>query len=183
MKNWDEDDGTEYCTAQSDYEDAQRIADVLDIELHTINFSSEYWDLVFEDFLTEYQSGRTPNPDVLCNRYIKFDVFIEYAKSLGANAIASGHYARSGTCNGEFALFRANDESKDQTYFLQAVTKENSSSVSFPCQHSSKPECEKSLERTNYTSTTRKTAREFASLANGGSTNSWKDLSQKNTVP
>lgn len=132
MKNWDEDDGSEYCTAQVDYEDAQRIAEVLDIELHPINFSAEYWDLVFEDFLVEYQSGRTPNPDVLCNRHIKFDIFIEYAKTLGATAVASGHYAHKRTLDEQFALYRASDKAKDQTYFLQAVPREKLEFSEFP---------------------------------------------------
>ena len=132
MKNWDEDDGTEYCTAQADYEDALRIAEVIDIELHPINFSAEYWDLVFEDFLIEYKNGRTPNPDILCNQHIKFDVFIEYARSLGASAIASGHYAEGTTCEKGFALFRARDTAKDQTYFLQAVPRAKLEFCMFP---------------------------------------------------
>jgi tRNA-specific 2-thiouridylase len=126
MKNWDEDDGTEYCTAIADLEDAQRVADRLGIRLHTANFAAEYWDNVFEQFLAEYRAGRTPNPDVLCNREIKFNVFIEYAQALGADRIATGHYARlrhqvpvdggSGV-----RLLRGIDVNKDQTYFLHAV--------------------------------------------------------------
>src|SRR5262249_34404453 len=85
MKNWDEDDGTEYCTAQADYDDAAEVARRLGIKLHTANFAAEYWDNVFEDFLAEYRAGRTPNPDVLCNREIKFNVFADYARSLGAD--------------------------------------------------------------------------------------------------
>lgn len=94
MKNWDEDDGTEYCTAQTDLNDAQEVSDKLGIKLHTANFASEYWDNVFEHFLQEYQAGRTPNPDILCNREIKFKVFLEYAQILGADYIATGHYVR-----------------------------------------------------------------------------------------
>ena len=94
MKNWDEDDGTEYCTAKADLEDASRVCDRLGIELHTANFASEYWDNVFARFLNEYTKGRTPNPDVLCNREIKFNVFLDYARMLGASRIATGHYAR-----------------------------------------------------------------------------------------
>src|SRR5690348_10174886 len=93
MKNWDEDDGTEYCTAQQDYEDAAQAAQRLGIELHAANFAAEYWDNVFEDFLEGYRAGRTPNPDVLCNREIKFNVFVDYARELGATRIATGHYA------------------------------------------------------------------------------------------
>ena len=95
MKNWDEDDGTEYCTAKRDLEDALKVCETLGIRLHTANFAAEYWDNVFEYFLSEYKSGRTPNPDILCNREIKFKVFLEYAQMLGADFIATGHYART----------------------------------------------------------------------------------------
>ncbi|MGB0322334.1 MAG: tRNA 2-thiouridine(34) synthase MnmA, partial [Pseudohongiellaceae bacterium] len=94
MKNWEEDDGTEYCTAQADLADAQSVCDSLGIELLTANFAAEYWDNVFEHFLAEYRSGRTPNPDVLCNREIKFKAFLDYAHSLGADCIATGHYVQ-----------------------------------------------------------------------------------------
>ncbi len=93
MKNWEEDDGTEYCTALQDLADAQRVCDKLDIPLHTANFAAEYWDNVFEDFLTDYRASRTPNPDVLCNREIKFKQFVDYAQRLGGDWIATGHYA------------------------------------------------------------------------------------------
>jgi len=94
MKNWDEDDGSEYCTAKDDLADAQAVCDKLSIKLHTANFAAEYWDNVFEYFLEEYKAGRTPNPDILCNREIKFKVFLEYAEILGADLIATGHYVR-----------------------------------------------------------------------------------------
>lgn len=132
MKNWDEDDGTEYCTATADYEDAQRIADRLKIDLIPINFAAEYWDLVFADFLTEYEAGRTPNPDVLCNRHIKFDMFVKYAKTLDMNLIATGHYARGMRDDDSFRLLRPIDRSKDQTYFLQAVERSRFLNVLFP---------------------------------------------------
>ena len=121
MKNWDEDDDTEYCTAIQDYEDAQRVAEQLDIALHPINFAAEYWDSVFEDFLSEYAAGRTPNPDVLCNRNIKFAVFQDYAETRGADWVATGHYARLNRESQPIELHRADDLDKDQTYFLQAV--------------------------------------------------------------
>ena len=121
MKNWDEDDGTEYCTAIADLEDAQRVAERLGIRLHTANFAAEYWDNVFEAFLAEYRAHRTPNPDVLCNREIKFQVFVEYAELLGAERIATGHYARLRRRDGRVELLRARDSGKDQTYFLHAV--------------------------------------------------------------
>ena len=94
MKNWDEDDNTEYCTAKEDLADAQAVCDKLGITLHTANFAAEYWDNVFEIFLAEYKNGRTPNPDILCNKEIKFKVFLQYAKILGADLIATGHYCR-----------------------------------------------------------------------------------------
>ena len=94
MKNWEEDDGTEYCTAKEDLKDAQAVCDKLGIKLHTANFAAEYWDRVFEHFLAEYQAGRTPNPDILCNKEIKFKAFLDYALVLGADYIATGHYTR-----------------------------------------------------------------------------------------
>ena len=96
MKNWEEDDGTEYCTAKEDFADAQAVADKLGITLHGANFAAEYWDNVFEHFLAEYRAGRTPNPDILCNREIKFKAFLDYALMLGADSIATGHYTRRG---------------------------------------------------------------------------------------
>ena len=94
MKNWDEDDGTEYCTAIEDLKDAEQVADILSIELHQVNFAAEYWENVFENFLSEVNAGRTPNPDILCNREIKFRAFLDYARILGADLIATGHYVR-----------------------------------------------------------------------------------------
>ncbi|MDE0612732.1 MAG: 7-cyano-7-deazaguanine synthase, partial [Gammaproteobacteria bacterium] len=93
MKNWEEDDTEEYCAAAVDLADAQAVCDKLDLQLHTINFSAEYWDRVFQVFLAEYSAGRTPNPDILCNREIKFRAFLDYARTLGVDRIATGHYA------------------------------------------------------------------------------------------
>ena len=132
MKNWDEDDGSEYCTAREDFEDAQRVADTLGIVLHAANFAAEYWDAVFERFLAEYRAGRTPNPDVLCNREIKFNVFIDYAAQLGASRIATGHYARGLHRDGVFELHRSADEMKDQTYFLCGVPSHQLAVCEFP---------------------------------------------------
>lgn len=122
MKNWEEDDGTEYCTAKADLADAQAVCDVLGIPLDTANFSAEYWDNVFEHFLEEYQAGRTPNPDVLCNREIKFKAFLDYALQLGADYIATGHYVRTRESNGQTQLLKGLDSNKDQSYFLCEVS-------------------------------------------------------------
>ncbi len=133
MKNWDEDDGTEYCTAAADLLDADQVCHRLGIELHTANFAAEYWDNVFQNFLDEYAAGRTPNPDVLCNREIKFKQFVDYAATLGADLIATGHYARTDfDQNGQVLLKKGIDENKDQTYFLQAVPPEKLSRCLFP---------------------------------------------------
>lgn len=121
MKNWDEDDGTEYCTAKDDLKDAQSVCDSLGIHLHTANFAAEYWDQVFEHFLQEYRLGRTPNPDVLCNREIKFKAFLDYAKHLGADFIATGHYAQRVDEGERTFLYKGKDSSKDQSYFLHQV--------------------------------------------------------------
>lgn len=132
MKNWDEDDGTEYCTAKQDLADAQQVCDKLGIELHTANFAAEYWDNVFEYFLSEYKAGRTPNPDILCNREIKFKVFLQYAEMLGSSHIATGHYARVLNSNGESHLLKGLDANKDQSYFLHAVGNAEFSKTLFP---------------------------------------------------
>ncbi|HKI74535.1 MAG TPA: tRNA 2-thiouridine(34) synthase MnmA, partial [Pseudomonadales bacterium] len=122
MKNWEEDDGTEYCTAKADLADARAVCEVIGIPLHEANFAAEYWDNVFSRFLTEYRAGRTPNPDVLCNREIKFNVFAEYAAILGADWIATGHYARIDRDAALPRLMKALDAAKDQSYFLQSVS-------------------------------------------------------------
>ncbi|MDX1696571.1 MAG: tRNA 2-thiouridine(34) synthase MnmA [Ketobacteraceae bacterium] len=137
MKNWEEDDGTEYCTALTDLADAQAVAEQLGITLHTANFAAEYWDNVFEHFLTEYRAGRTPNPDILCNKEIKFKAFLDYAVELGADYIATGHYARRGAASdnehGQFApLLRGLDGNKDQSYFLHAVSGKRLARTLFP---------------------------------------------------
>ena len=133
MKNWEEDDGGEYCTAKQDLQDAQAVADRLNIPLHQANFAAEYWDNVFDHFFAEYQAGRTPNPDVLCNREIKFKVFLDYALLLGADFIATGHYARLKRMpNGQVALLKGLDANKDQSYFLQSVSAEQFERCLFP---------------------------------------------------
>jgi len=140
MKNWDEDDGTEYCTARADLADAQGVADRLGIPLHAANFAAEYWDNVFEYFLAEYRAGRTPNPDILCNREIKFRAFLDYARELGADRIATGHYARTGLDGGRATLLKGRDGAKDQSYFLHAVGHEELAATLFPLGHLEKGE-------------------------------------------
>lgn len=132
MKNWDEDDGTEYCTALTDLNDAQAVCEKLGIHLHTANFAAEYWDNVFEHFLSEYQAGRTPNPDILCNKEIKFKAFLDYATHLGADYIATGHYVRRLDENGQTFLLKGLDNNKDQSYFLHAVHQSKLAKTLFP---------------------------------------------------
>lgn len=147
MKNWDEDDGTEYCTAKADLADAQKVCDKLGIKLHTANFASEYWDNVFEHFLSEYRAGRTPNPDVLCNREIKFKVFLQYASMLGADYIATGHYARSKKHDNETWLLKGLDPNKDQSYFLCAVGEKEIAKCLFPVGELLKPDVRRIAEK------------------------------------
>ena len=140
MKNWDEDDGEEYCTAQADFADARAVCKRLQIPLHEANFAAEYWDNVFEHFLAEYAAGRTPNPDVLCNSEIKFNVFLDYARVLGADRIATGHYVRALCTGREFELRKGVDRDKDQSYFLQAVPAARLRGCLFPLGGMRKPE-------------------------------------------
>ena len=143
MKNWDEDDGTEYCTAMQDLADAEAVCNRLDIPLHTANFAAEYWDNVFEYFLEEYRSLRTPNPDVLCNSEIKFKVFLEYAEALGGDFIATGHYARTRAGQSSTELHKGRDSNKDQSYFLHAVGHEAFDRTLFPLGDLEKPQVRK----------------------------------------
>lgn len=143
MKNWDEEDGTEYCTAEADYADARAIADKLKIPLEPINFAHEYWERVFTQFLRQYNHGWTPNPDVLCNREIKFGLFLEYANAQGVELIATGHYARAETHDMEFSLHRCADSQKDQTYFLSGVPRTRLARCLFPLADLTKTEVRK----------------------------------------
>lgn len=132
MKNWEEDDDPGYCAAAADLADARAVADRLGIRLHTVNFATEYWDRVFESFLAEYRALRTPNPDVLCNREIKFAAFLEHALGLGATAIATGHYARVTRDAEGFRLRLGADPEKDQTYFLHLLDQAQLGHALFP---------------------------------------------------
>ncbi|MBI0028450.1 tRNA 2-thiouridine(34) synthase MnmA [Gilliamella sp. B14448G11] len=140
MKNWEEDDTEEYCSASVDLADAQAVCDKLNIKLHTINFAAEYWDNVFEHFLSEYKAGRTPNPDILCNKEIKFKAFLEYAaEDLGADYIATGHYVRKRESNGKVELLRGVDNNKDQSYFLYTLNEAQIKQSLFPVGELEKP--------------------------------------------
>ena len=131
MKNWEDDDTDEYCTSRQDLVDAAAVADVVGIELEAVNFAREYRERVFAHFLAEYRAGRTPNPDVLCNNEIKFKAFLAHARSLGADAIATGHYARL-RGGDRVELVRAIDATKDQSYFLHRLTQEQLRPAMFP---------------------------------------------------
>ena len=130
MSNWEEDDG--YCTTAQDYQDARSVAAELGIVLHRVNFSDQYRHQVFAHFLAEYRSGRTPNPDVLCNREIKFGLCLDYTLRLGARLFATGHYARLATLDDGPGLYQARDAAKDQSYFLHAVVRQRYARVLFP---------------------------------------------------
>ena len=141
MKNWEEDDGTDYCTAMEDLADAQQVCDKLGIELKTVNFASEYWDEVFEVFLSEFKAGRTPNPDILCNKHVKFKAFLNYAiDDLGAEYIATGHYARVQKHGDKFQLLKGLDPNKEQSYFLYTLGQKALSKTLFPIGDLHKPE-------------------------------------------
>jgi len=130
MKNWEEE--SEYCSAEQDYKDALQVCDRLDIPLRSVNFAKEYWNRVFKHFLNEYKNGRTPNPDILCNTEIKFKEFLQYALDLGAEKIATGHYVRSNSSNGETILLKGLDPAKDQSYFLYQLNQNQINSTLFP---------------------------------------------------
>jgi tRNA-specific 2-thiouridylase len=135
MKNWEEDDTATFCPASVDMADAQAVCDQLQIELHRVNFAVEYWENVFTHFLAEYRAGRTPNPDILCNKEIKFNAFLQYAKGRGADYIATGHYARcqrNGANDTEFNLLKGLDPQKDQSYFLHALNQQQLANSLFP---------------------------------------------------
>lgn len=132
MKNWDDTDEFGVCTATEDYEDVIRVCNQLDIPYYAVNFEKQYWDKVFTYFLDEYKAGRTPNPDVMCNKEIKFKAFLDHALSLGADYLATGHYARVRKRDGRYEMLRGVDENKDQTYFLNQLTEDVLAKVMFP---------------------------------------------------
>jgi tRNA-specific 2-thiouridylase len=152
MKNWEDDDDSEYCSTRQDWIDAVSVADVVGVDIEAVNFAAEYKDRVFAEFLREYQAGRTPNPDVLCNAEIKFKAFLDHAMKLGADLIATGHYARvrevsSGPHAGRFELLKAVDASKDQSYFLHRLNQAQLSKTLFPLGEIHKTEVRSIAER------------------------------------
>jgi len=146
MKNWQEDDTGGDCPAMVDQEDAMAVCDKIGISFQSVNFSQEYWDRVFAYFLQEYSAGRTPNPDVLCNKEIKFKAFLDYATSLGADYIATGHYAQKQERDGIFYLKKGLDPNKDQSYFLHLLNQQQLAKTLFPVGHLPKPEVRKIAE-------------------------------------
>ncbi|CAJ1313973.1 tRNA 2-thiouridine(34) synthase MnmA [Paenibacillus nuruki] len=146
MKNWDDTDEFGHCTAEEDSEDVRRVCEQIGIPYYTVNFEKEYFDKVFTYFLDEYKRGRTPNPDVMCNREIKFGEFLNKAMDLGADYVATGHYARVVEKDGVFQLLRGIDNGKDQTYFLNALNQKQLSKTMFPIGHLPKPEVRRIAE-------------------------------------
>ena len=140
MKNWEDDDTADYCSSRQDLIDAVSVADKIGIDVEQVNFSTEYKERVFREFLTEYKAGRTPNPDVLCNAEIKFKAFLDHALAMGAESIATGHYAQVREQDGLFQLLRADDGSKDQSYFLYRLNQAQLSKTIFPLGHLNKTE-------------------------------------------
>jgi len=157
MKNWEGDDDDEHCTAKADMIDAMAVCDRLNIPFHFVNFAREYWDRVFAYFLEEYRAGRTPNPDILCNREIKFRAFLDHAlNNLGAQAIATGHYARLRHDAHGTHLLKGLDDNKDQSYFLHALSQEQVSRVLFPVGDLPKPEVRRLAEQAGFATAKKK---------------------------
>ncbi|MBU3829713.1 MAG: tRNA 2-thiouridine(34) synthase MnmA [Candidatus Limosilactobacillus merdavium] len=147
MKNWDDTDENGVCTATEDYKDVAKVATKIGIPYYSVNFEKEYWDRVFKYFIAEYKKGRTPNPDVICNKEIKFKAFIDYANQLGADYVATGHYADlERDEDGRMHLMRAKDQNKDQTYFLSQLDYKQLDKVLFPLANYTKPEIRKIAE-------------------------------------
>ena len=147
MKNWEDDDDSEYCSSRQDWIDAASVADVVGVDIEAVNFAAEYKDRVFAEFLREYQAGRTPNPDVLCNAEIKFKAFLDHAMKLGADLIATGHYARVREVDGRYELLKALDWTKDQSYFLHRLNQAQLSKTLFPLGEIPKTEVRKIAEQ------------------------------------
>jgi len=150
MKNWEQDDDEDFCAAAEDLKDAQQVCDQLGIKLHSVNFADQYWDRVFEHFLQEYSAGRTPNPDILCNKEIKFKAFLDYALQLGADYIATGHYVQRGEKNGKYFLLKGLDNNKDQSYFLYTLQQDQLKHSLFPVGNIEKPVVRNIAEKSGF---------------------------------
>lgn len=165
MKNWDDTDEFGVCTATEDYKDVAAVADQIDIPYYSVNFEKEYWDRVFEYFLAEYRAGRTPNPDVMCNKEIKFKAFLDYAMTLGADYVATGHYAQVVRDeDGIVHMLRGADNNKDQTYFLSQLSQEQLQKTMFPLGHLQKPEVREIAERAGLATAKKKIQQEYVLL-------------------
>lgn len=156
MKNWDDTDENGVCTATDDYDDVVRVCNQLEIPYFAVNFEKQYWDKVFTYFLDEYKAGRTPNPDVMCNKEIKFKAFLEHATSLGADYLATGHYAQVRDNNGQYEMLRGVDDNKDQTYFLNQLNEDVLKKVMFPLGHMNKKEVREIALEHNLVTATKK---------------------------
>lgn len=156
MKNWDDTDEFGVCTATEDYEDVIRVCNQLEIPYYAVNFEKQYWDKVFTYFLEEYKAGRTPNPDVMCNKEIKFKAFLEHAMNLGADYLATGHYAQVVRENGKVRMLRGKDENKDQTYFLNQLTEAQLEKVMFPIGGMEKSKVRELAAKANLATATKK---------------------------
>ena len=156
MKNWEDDDDSDYCSARQDWLDAVTVADVIGIDIEVVNFATEYKERVFSEFLREYEAGRTPNPDVLCNAEIKFKAFLDHAMRLGAEQIATGHYARVREIDGRFELMKAFDDTKDQSYFLHRLNQRQLSKTIFPLGQIKKTQVRKIAEKIGLPNATKK---------------------------
>jgi len=156
MKNWDDTDENGVCTATEDYEDVIRVCNQIGIPYYAVNFEKQYWDKVFTYFLDEYKAGRTPNPDVMCNKEIKFKAFLEHAMTLGADYLATGHYARVEYQDGEYKMLRGLDENKDQTYFLNQLGQDQLSKVMFPIGNIEKSKVRELAKEANLATATKK---------------------------
>lgn len=156
MKNWDDTDENGVCTATEDYNDVIRVCNQIGIPYYAVNFEKQYWDKVFTYFLDEYKAGRTPNPDVMCNKEIKFKAFLEHAVSLGADYLATGHYARVVEADGEVKMLRGMDENKDQTYFLNQLSQDQLQKVMFPIGNIEKSKVRELAKAANLATATKK---------------------------
>src|SRR5690625_198059 len=156
MKNWDDTDENGVCTAAEDYEDVIKVCNEIGIPYYSVNFEKEYWDKVFTYFLDEYKSGRTPNPDIMCNKEIKFKAFLDYALSIGAEYVATGHYAQLNKQDGYVELRRGADQNKDQSYFLNQLTSDVLEKIMFPLGHLQKSEVREIAKKYNLSTATKK---------------------------